>query len=205
MPISLPSKPGIRSISWPTDTKVAVTESIFTYSQQVYAWSGKRRKALLGVPRMKVKDAKRWRGVFLNLNGPEGEFYVENIPTFEPSGNIVIEETTIASIGAGRASLTTATTAEINKLNVLSPGDVISINDNLYEVTGQGDETIDSASNGSITFNVWPTLRADVSTGNTVKFKNQRGTFKLLAIPKYAFDEVRLSEGFTFEAIESIS
>jgi hypothetical protein len=204
MPISLPSKPGIRQISWPTETKVAATESIFTFKPHVYAWSGKRKKALIEVPRMSIANAKRWRGVFLKINGPENEFYVENVLTFAPSGNIVIEDTTISSISSDRATITTAVTAEVNKINVLSPGDVISVNDNLYEVTGEGDDTIDSESTGVITFSVWPTLRADVTTGNTIKFRNQRGTFRMVSIPEYAFDVDRLAEGFTFEAFESI-
>lgn len=199
MSLTHPTTPGFKEIEWLSESKVVLSESAFTFSQQVYAWPGKRRKVTATLPPMAVDLAKKWMGFFHSCNGPENTFFF--YPTIDKtsSGNYSNETVTVDSINSARGEITVSGfTASVS--DILLAGDWLSIRDRLYTV--KEDLSSDGSGNGVI--KVWPQAENAVVASDSVEIQNPRGVFRLTAMPSNIWTVNSLSRGITFNAVESI-
>ena len=73
-PLSTPTNIGIANITLSAENAVAISQSPFTYQQQVVAHPGQRWAASISLPPMKRPDAEYWVAFLLSLKGQIGTF-----------------------------------------------------------------------------------------------------------------------------------
>jgi len=73
-PLSTPTNIGIANITLSAENAVAISQSPFTYQQQVVAHPGQRWAASISLPPMKRQDAEYWVAFLLSLKGQIGTF-----------------------------------------------------------------------------------------------------------------------------------
>lgn len=73
-PLSLPTNIGIANITFSAENAVGVSQSPFTYQQQVIQHQGQRWKASVTLPPMKRVDSENWLAFLLSLKGQVGTF-----------------------------------------------------------------------------------------------------------------------------------
>ena len=202
-PITLPTTPGFRDISWQPKSAVAVVESEYTYNQKVYKWDGMARSVLITLPPMNITNAKLWMAAIYSLNGVQGTFYLSDsaiggptqIAAYDSRANILVD-------GAGQTGPTIANDgwAAISTI-VLTAGDWVSIADRLYTCT-QGMIT-DGLSAGNM--NLWPDVLVAPADNDPILIGSAaRGIFRLTGWPEMGFSPNRLMEGFSFTAQEAL-
>jgi len=73
-PLNTPTNIGIANITLMAESAVAVSQSPFTFTQQVVAHPGQRWAASVSLPPMKRVDAENWIAFLLSLKGQVGTF-----------------------------------------------------------------------------------------------------------------------------------
>lgn len=73
-PLNTPTNIGIANITLMAENAVAVSQSPFTFAQQVVAHPGQRWAASVSLPPMKRVDAENWIAFLLSLKGQVGTF-----------------------------------------------------------------------------------------------------------------------------------
>ena len=73
-PLNTPTNIGIANIAFTAENAVAISQSPFTYAQQVVSHPGQRWGASISLPPMKRQDAEYWVAFLLSLKGQAGTF-----------------------------------------------------------------------------------------------------------------------------------
>jgi len=73
-PLNTPTNIGIANITLSAENAVAISQSPFTYQQQVVVHPGQRWAASISLPPMKRQDAEYWIAFLLSLKGQIGTF-----------------------------------------------------------------------------------------------------------------------------------
>lgn len=189
-PLELPASNCIQSVDLRAVNVDGVGQSPFTFSQQVYEYSGEMWTADITLKPMRRSEAEQWNAFLLSLNGRVGTFLLgdpfacQNRGTAQ-TGNV---------IGA-----TGDRTITINMNGSLLVGDYIQIGTGssarLYKVlqdrSGIGD------------LEIWPALRAPHS-GTSVVMNPSKGAFRLSTSEQgWTVDELA-TYGITFAAMEAL-
>ena len=194
-PISTPARPGNVEITWGMDSVVAVSESLFTYQQQVYEWPGQRWKCAVKLPPMQLADAQEWMAFFAMLNGQAGTFLLgdSQFARIEVGANLGDPETDGAQ-APGRSLVTKGWTPG---MLVARPGAWLEIAGRLRRVLlpTYSDEA------GKASLAVWPNITA-LETGVPINWLNPKGTFRLAADVETTWDRNRMMSGIQFAATE---
>ena len=74
-PLATPTNKTIQQVAFFARNTVAISQSPFTYSQQVHKWTGQRWEADITLPPMKRADAEEWISFLVSLKGSYGTFY----------------------------------------------------------------------------------------------------------------------------------
>ena len=77
-PLNTPTNIGIASITFTAENAVAISQSPFTYAQQVVSHPGQRWGASISLPPMKRQDAEYWVAFLLSLKGQAGTFLLSD-------------------------------------------------------------------------------------------------------------------------------
>lgn len=197
-PLELPAGLRFRTVEWIAENSVAFTESPFSKKIKVFDHGGKRWRVNIGLPTMRLADARRWQAWFLALNGLEGTFrlrpYLESTPDGNAAGAPVID-------GASQIGTTLATRGwNSSQTEILKAGDWIQIGDYLHKVT----QDASSDAFGDAGVEIWPNLRSSPADGESIVINGPTGIFRLVEIPPILHDVDRLVKGLNFSAIESI-
>jgi len=189
-PITLPSAPRPREMSWRQVSRVAVASSPFTGQAQVYAHPGQWWEINADLPPLNQAQSGEWAGALLSLNGREGTFKfapTDVTPQLAVSGVIVV-----AAISEYALDLTGMT-------GTFTPGDWIQIENGLYRVTVGA-----TAAAGAATIEVWPKPRSEiVVTTSTVEYAAPVGIFRLFDSFEWEMDVAKLY-GITIGAREAL-
>lgn len=73
-PLNTPTNIGIANITLSAENAVAISQSPFTFQQQIVAHPGQRWAASVSLPPMKRQDAEYWIAFLLSLKGQVGTF-----------------------------------------------------------------------------------------------------------------------------------
>jgi hypothetical protein len=73
-PLSLPSSPDPVSFKIVPERAIGVTESDFSFEQQIFDWEGRRWHWMAEYPPLLRDDAEEWMAFFLQSEGPSGTF-----------------------------------------------------------------------------------------------------------------------------------
>lgn len=189
-PINTPTNIGIASITLMAENAVSISQSPFTFQQQIVAHPGQRWAASISLPPMKRQDAEPWVAFLLSLYGQVGTFLLSDPNCPAPRGTA-----TSATI-TGLANTTSPT---ITMTGTLLAGDYISVgtgvNTRLHKVVQDR--------SGSGTLEIWPALR-EAYTGAAVDLTEAKGRFRLKEnITQWNINEIS-SYGITFDCVEAL-
>lgn len=86
-PINTPTNIGIANITFMAESAVAISQSPFTFQQQIVAHQGQRWAASITLPPMKRQDAEPWVSFLLSLKGQVGTFLLGDPNCGQPQGS----------------------------------------------------------------------------------------------------------------------
>ena len=189
-PLNTPTNIGIANITFMAESAVSISQSPFTYQQQVVAHPGQRWAASISLPPMRKQDAEPWVAFLLSLYGPVGTFLLSDPNNPAPRG------TALSATLTGTAG---STSPSITMSGTLLAGDYISI--------GSGATTrlhkVVQDRNGTGVIEIWPALRETVS-GVALTLTNARGRFRLKDnITQWNINEMS-TYGITFDCVEAL-
>ena len=189
-PLNTPTNIGIANITLSAENAVAISQSPFTFQQQVVAHPGQRWAASISLPPMKRQDAEAWVAFLLSLYGQVGTFLLSDPNCPAPRG------TATSATLTGTAGSTSPT---ITMTGTLLAGDYISL--------GSGSSTrlhkVVQDRSGTGVVEIWPALRSDY-TSATVDLTDAKGRFRLKDnITQWSINEIS-SYGITFDCVEAL-
>lgn len=189
-PLTLPTSIGIANITLSANNAVAISQSPFTYQQQIVQHAGKRWTASVSIPPVRRDLAEPWNAFLLSLNGPVGTFLLGDPNGKEPRG------TSSSATLTGTAG---SSSPSITKTGTLLAGDYIQLGSGatatLYKVLED--------KSGSGTIEIWPALRSSV-TGANVILTNTVGRFRLSSTQQsFSIDSASIY-GISFDCVEAL-
>ena len=171
---------GFTSMTMRLRSATAISQSPFTYDQQVYQHQGVRWEAEVTLPPLKRSDAKQLEAFFAALRGQANTFTLGN----------PLHNTTATGTGTGAINATTLT----GTFTGVTAGDYFQIGTALYIVT--------EATSGTA-INIMPPLRSAASSAS-LDFTLPKGTWRLATNEVgWSINEASLY-GFTFACVEAI-
>ena len=178
---AFPTTVGIQSMTMRLRSATAMTESVFTYDQQVFSHPGVRWEAEVTLPPMTRAEAKEYEGFFAGLRGMKETFTMGNpLHTASVTGTVT-----------GSANDTQITEAFSGAHAV---GDYFSVSGHIHIIT----EIVDAT-----TIKIMPPLRQTVSAA-TVDFTLPVGTWRLASNEiGWSINQASIY-GFSFSCIEAI-
>ncbi len=190
-PLNTPTTIGIESIELRAMNAVAVSQSPFTYKQQVIAHQGQIWSASVTIPSVRRDLAAAWKAMLMALKGPVGTFLLGDPDYATPRGTVSGTPTLSGTEGSD--------TVTINLTGTLLAGDYIQLGTGsdarLHQVL------VDKSGSGSL--EIWPKLRSTYS-GETVIYSNPKGVFRLgSSTTAWSIDNASFY-GISFDAIEAL-
>ena len=179
-PLSTPTNIGIANIIFSADNATAISQSPFTFAQQVVKHQGERWRASVSLPPMKRVDAENWIAFLLSLRGQYGTFLLGDPNCTAPQGSAKTTAGTPVVMGGSQTGqdliidgLPTSVTG------YLLAGDYIQLGTSptpsLYKVLTQ----VDTNGSGQATLTLWPSVITAPVDNATVTLTNTKGLFRL--------------------------
>ena len=189
-PLALPTSIGIAEITLSANNAVAISQSPFTFQQQIIRHPGQRWTASVSIPPVRRDLAEPWVAFLLAMNGPVGTFLLGDPNAKAPQGTA-----TSATITGTAASAI----PEITMTGTLLAGDYIQIGSGATATLHK----VLQDRNGTGTIEIWPALRSAV-TGATVTLTNTVGRFRLSGTQQSFNINDASIYGISFDAVEAL-
>jgi len=179
-PLTFPTQTGVAAVEFTATDVVSVSQSPFTFSQQVVRHAGARWSATISIPPVKRSDSEYWNSFLLRLRGQFGTFLLGDPNGATPRGSAASAAGTPVVNGASQTGNELAIDGlPASAVGYLRAGDYIQLGSaasaRLYKVL----EDVDSNGSGEATLNLWPDLRSSPADGATVVVSNAKGVFRL--------------------------
>ena len=179
-PLTFPTQTGVAAVEFTATDVVSVSQSPFTFSQQVVRHAGARWSATISIPPVKRSDSEYWNSFLLRLRGQFGTFLLGDPNAATPRGSAASAAGTPVVNGASQTGNELAIDGlPASATGYLKAGDYIQLGSastsRLYKVL----EDVDSNGSGEATLNLWPDLRSSPADGATVVVSNAKGVFRL--------------------------
>ena len=189
-PLATPTTIGIESIELRAVNAVAVSQSPFTYKQQIVSHGGQKWEASVNIPSVHRDKAAEWKAMLVGLKGQQGTFLLGDPDYATPQGTV---SSCVLSGDAGDDNATVVMTG------TLKAGDYIQLGSGsgakLHQVL------LDQSGNGTI--QIWPSLRSTYSNA-TVVFNSPKGVFRLATnMTSWSINNASIY-GISFEAVEAV-
>ncbi len=189
-PLATPTTIGIESIELRAVNAVAVSQSPFTYKQQIISHGGQKWEASVSIPSVHRDKAAEWKAMLVGLKGQSGTFLLGDPDYATPQGTV---SSCVLTGDAGDE------TASVVMTGTLKAGDYIQLgsgsSSKLHQVLLDQD--------GDGTIEIWPSLRSDY-TSTTVVFNSPKGVFRLSTnMTSWSINNASIY-GISFEAVEAV-
>jgi hypothetical protein len=204
-PLTLPIASGIARVNLRAVNAVAITESPFTFKQQVVQHSGQRWEAEVTMPPMQRADAEEWISFLLSLNGVKGTFLLGDPNAATPRGTASATPGTPLVNGADQTGETlTIDGLPTSETGYLKAGDYIQIGGGSAATLHKVLVDVDTNALGQATLDIWPYIRTAPADDATVVVSSAKGLFRLSTNQTdWSINEAAFY-GVTFAAIEAI-
>lgn len=202
-PLSLPTTVGIASIEFSSNNAVAVSQSPFTYKQQIHTYAGQMLSASVSIPPLRKEFIEPWVSFLLSLRGQAGTFLMGDPNNVTPRGLAATFPATpvVSSVSGGTISITGGSN---NKTGWLKAGDYIQLGSGSSSTLHKVLVDVNTASNGSATLEVWPYPRGTVASGSAITVSNTKGLFRLATNQQSWSINESSAYGLSFDCIEAI-
>ena len=190
-PLNTPTTIGIESIELRAMNAVAVSQSPFTYKQQVIAHQGQIWSASVSIPSVRRELAADWKAMLVALKGSVGTFLLGDPDYVTPRGTVSGTPTLSGTAGDSTVSVTMTGTLLAGDYIQLGTGSAARLHQVLVDQSGSGN------------LEIWPNLR-DTYSGETVIYSSPKGVFRLgNSTTSWSIDNASFY-GISFEAIEAL-
>ena len=190
-PLNTPTTIGIESIELRARNAVAVSQSPFTYKQQVVAHQGQTWEASVSIPSVRRDLAADWKAMLVALKGSVGTFLLGDPDYATPRGTVSGTPTLSGTAGDSTVSVTMTGTLLAGDYIQLGTGSAARLHQVLVDQSGSGN------------LEIWPDLRSTYS-GETVIYSSPKGVFRLgNSTTSWSIDNASFY-GISFEAIEAL-
>jgi hypothetical protein len=190
-PLSTPTSIGIESIEIRAVNSVAVSQSPFTFKQQVISHGGQKWEASVSIPSVRKDKAAEWKAMLVGLKGQTGTFLLGDPDYATPQGTV--SSCTLTGV-AGQESV------EVVMTGTFKAGDYIQLGAGATAKLHQ--VLLDQDGDGPL--EIWPPLRSDY-TDELVIFNEAKGVFRLSQSTTSWSINNASSYGISFEAVESVT
>jgi len=143
-PLNTPTNIGIANITLSAENAVAISQSPFTFQQQVVAHPGQRWAASVSLPPMKRQDAEYWIAFLLSLKGQVGTFLLGDPNCFDAQGSATELRNLLAYTEQFDNAAWTQSNATITANSIASPNGFTTA-DTLVENTNTSTHAITEA------------------------------------------------------------
>jgi len=189
-PLSAPTSIGIENIELRAMNSVAISQSPFTYKQQVVSHGGQKWEASVTIPSVRRDKAAQWKSFLVSLKGQTGTFLLGDPDYATPKGTV---SSCSLSGDVGDETVTVSMTG------TLLAGDYIQL--------GSGSSAklhmVLADQSGTGNLEIWPALRSDYNL-ETVVFNSPKGVFRLSTnLTSWSINNAS-SYGISFEAVEVV-
>ena len=189
-PLATPTTIGIESIELRAINAVAVSQSPFTYKQQVISHGGQKWEASVNIPSVHRDKAAEWKAMLVGLKGQTGTFLLGDPDYATPQGTV---SSCVLSGNVGDE------TASVVMTGTLKAGDYIQLGSGASSKLHQ--VLLDQDGDGTI--EIWPSLRSNY-TSSTVVFNSPKGVFRLgTNMTSWSINNASIY-GISFEAVEAV-
>lgn len=189
-PLTLPTSIGIANITLSASNAVAISQSPFTFQQQVIRHAGQRWTASVSIPPVRRELAEPWNAFLLSLNGPVGTFLLGDPNAKAPRGTAT-SATLTGSAGSSSPTITMTGTLLAGDYIQLGSGATATLHKVLVDRSGTG------------IVEIWPSLRSSV-TDATVTLANTVGKFRLSSNQQsFSIDSASIY-GISFDCVEAL-
>lgn len=190
-PLDTPTTIGIESIELRAVNAVAVSQSPFTYKQQVISHGGQKWEASVSIPSVRRDKAAEWKAMLVGLKGQTGTFLLGDPDYATPQGTV---SSCTLSGSAGDETVTVVMTGTLKAGDYIQLGSGSSAK--LHQVLADQD--------GDGSLEIWPALRSDYSSA-TVTFNNPKGVFRLSNnVTSWSINNASIY-GISLEAVEALT
>jgi hypothetical protein len=190
-PLNTPTTIGIESIELRAMNAVAVSQSPFTYKQQVISHQGQIWSASVSIPSVRRDLAADWKAMLVALKGSVGTFLLGDPDYATPRGTVSGTPTLSGTAGDSTVSVTMTGTLLAGDYIQLGTGSAARLHQVLVDQSGSGN------------LEIWPDLRSTYS-GETVIYSSPKGVFRLgNSTTSWSIDNASFY-GISFEAIEAL-
>jgi hypothetical protein len=190
-PLNTPTTIGIESIELRAVNAVAVSQSPFTYKQQVISHQGQIWSASVSIPSVRRDLAADWKAMLVALKGSVGTFLLGDPDYVTPRGTVSGTPTLSGTAGDSTVSVTMTGTLLAGDYIQLGTGSAARLHQVLVAQSGSGN------------LEIWPDLRSTYS-GETVIYSSPKGVFRLgQSTTSWSIDNASFY-GISFEAIEAL-
>lgn len=190
-PLDTPTTIGIESIELRAVNAVAVSQSPFTYKQQVISHQGQIWSASVSIPSVRRDLAADWKAMLVALKGSVGTFLLGDPDYATPRGTVSGTPTLSGTAGDSTVSVTMTGTLLAGDYIQLGTGSAARLHQILVDQSGSGN------------LEIWPDLRSTYS-GETVIYSSPKGVFRLgNSTTSWSIDNASFY-GISFDAIEAL-
>ena len=178
--LTFPTQTGVARVEITATDVVSISESPFTFSQQVVRHAGARWSATIRIPPVKRSDSEYWNAFLLRLRGQFGTFLLGDPNAATPRGSAATTAGTPVVNGASQTGNELAIDGlPASATGYLKAGDYIQLGSGstarLYKVL----EDVDTNASGEATLNLWPDLRSSPADDAAVVVSNAKGLFRM--------------------------
>ena len=189
-PLATPTTIGIESIELRAINAVAVSQSPFTFKQQVISHGGQKWEASVNIPSVHRDKAAEWKAMLVGLKGQTGTFLLGDPDYVTPQGTV---SSCVASGSAGDDAVSVVMTGTLKAGDYIQLGTGASAK--LHQVL------LDQDGDGSL--EIWPSLRTNYSNQSVV-FNSPKGVFRLATnMTSWSINNASIY-GISFEAVEAV-
>lgn len=189
-PLATPTTIGIESIELRAVNAVAVSQSPFTYKQQVISHGGQKWEASVNIPSVHRDKAAEWKAMLVGLKGQAGTFLLGDPDYATPQGTVSSCVLT-GDAGDDNATVVMTGTLKAGDYIQLGSGSSAKLHQVLLDQDGDG------------TIQIWPSLRSTYSSA-TVTFNSPKGVFRLATnMTSWSINNASIY-GISFEAVEAV-
>lgn len=186
MPIAFPSV-GVQNMSMRLKRAVSVSNSPFTYSQQVFEHQGARWEAEVSLPPLSHSEARAVEAFIVALKGQSGTF------TFgHPLHTSSASATTPATLAVRSESFTTDAGS-----SAIDAGTYFELDGYLYLVT-------EDKAAGANVLNFQPPTRTSITSATALDFTLPKSTWRMASNDIGWSTDTASIYGFTFACVEAI-
>jgi len=179
-PLSLPTSIGVAEIELRANNAVGVSQSPFTYKQQVVQHQGQNWEASISIPPVRKDLAEDWVAFLLALNGPVGRFYMGDPNMTTPRGSCSASDTISVTVDGNTGDSTLQINSGTSAVTgFLLPGDYLQVGTGTGRTLHKVLQQVDLDSSGNATVDLWPYLDREVTTTYTIVHQSPTGVFRL--------------------------